>query len=174
MNKKLKVTLMIAAISVTSLYAADSKIGTEKDPLVTKSYVDAQIAQLKGSSSSSGTTNTSELEKQLALQQELITVLSEEIANLKANSSSSFEVVKVAEGSTIYGKQSSEIIMRSGEGVVVASTVGGIQDITDGVDLAGGAAVPRNNLLIIPREDGRGIIAKKDMVLMVRGGYTIL
>lgn len=177
MNKKLKVTLMIAAISVTSLYAADSKIGTQTDPLVTKSYVDAQIAKLKGSSSnsnSSNATNTSDLEKQLTLQQELITVLSEEIASLKANSSSSFEVVKVAEGRTIYGKQSSEIIMRSGEGVVVASTVGGIQDITDGVDLEGGAIVPRNNLLIIPREDGRGIIARKDMVLMVRGGYTIL
>lgn len=169
MNKKLKITLMIAAISVTSLYAADSRIGTESDPLVTKSYVDAQIAKMSGNSS-----NTSALEKRLSVQEELIATLSEEITNLKASGSSSFEIVKVKEGSTIYGKQGSEIIMRSGAGTIIASTAGGVQDVTDGTDLAGGTAAPRNNLLLIPREDGRGIIANKEMVLMVRGGYTIL
>ena len=76
-------------------------------------------------------------------------------------------------GSTIYGKQSSEIIVRSGEGTVVATSAGGIQDVTDGVDLLGGTKAPNNNLLIIPREDGRGILADKPMVVMVRGGYTI-
>lgn len=169
MNKKLKITLMIAALSVTSLYAADSRIGTEADPLVTKSYVDAQIAKVN-----TGGSNNSELEARLSTQEELITVLSEEIANLKASSSASFEIVKVAAGSSIYGKQGSEMIIRSGEGTILASVAGGVQDVTDGVDLAGGTKAPKNNLLIIPREDGRGIMANKDMVLMVRGGYTIL
>lgn len=169
MNKKLKITLVVAALSVTSLYAADSIIGTEADPVVTKSYVDQQIEKVMGNA-----LDGSDLEKRLSVQEELITVLSQEIENLKADSNSSFEIVKVDAGSTIYGKQGSEVIIRSGEGMIIASAAGGVQDVTDGTDLVGGIKAPRNNLLLIPREDGRGITAIKDMVVMVRGGYTIL
>lgn len=167
MNKKLKAIAAVALLSVTSLHAADSKIGTESDPLVTKSYVDQKVASaLSGSSK--------DLEARLAAQEELMSNLSQELEALKEQGSSSFEIVTVPAGSIIYGKQGSEMIVRSGEGSIIASTVGGVQDVTDGVDLSGGVKAPKNNLLIIPREDGRGIIASKTMVVMVRGGYTIL
>ena len=165
MNNKLKIVLAVAVLSGTSLYAADSLIGTDKDPLVTKSYVDSKIAQIKGSGSS-------DLSAKLAAQEELISNLSQQLGNLES-SKSTFEVVTVQAGQKIYGKQGSEMIIRSGEGTIIASTVGGVQDVTDGVDLAGGAKAPNNNLLIVPREDGRGIEAHKTMVIMVRGGYTI-
>ena len=87
---------------------------------------------------------------------------------------STFEIVDVPAGKTIYGKQGAEMIIRSGEGRIVASLAGGVQDVTDGVDLAADVIAPKNNLLIIPREDGRGIFANKAMTIMVRGGYTIL
>lgn len=87
---------------------------------------------------------------------------------------STFEIVDVGAGKTIYGKQGSEMIIRSGEGRIIASLAGGVQDVTDGVDLAADVIAPKNNLLIIPREDGRGIFANKAMTIMVRGGYTIL
>lgn len=164
MNNKLRFVLAIALLSGTSLYAADSKIGTDSDPLVTKSYVDAKIAQVSG---------TSSVNSKVAALEELVSKLSQEIAELEA-SKSSFEVVNLAAGKIIYGKQGSEMIVRAGTGNIVASSVGGVQDVTDGVDLAGGAAAPKNNLLIVPREDGRGIMAQTDMVIMVRGGYTIL
>ena len=166
MNKKVKVIAAAILLSVTSIYAADSKIGTGEDPLVTKSYVDAQIARL-------GSGTNSNLEARLSAQEDLISVLSQEIANLKEAGSSSFEIVKVPEGNIIYGKQGSEMIIRSGVGSIIASSAGGVQDVTDGVDLAAGVKAPNNNLLIIPREDGRGIMASKMMVVMVRGGYTI-
>lgn len=167
MNKKLKAVAAIALLSVTSLHAADSKIGTESDPLVTKSYVDQKIASaLSGESK--------DLESRLSAQEELMSILSQELAALKEQGSSSFEIVNVPAGSIIYGKQGSEMIIRSGEGSIIASSAGGVQDVTDGVDLAGGVKAPKNNLLIIPREDGRGIMASKTMVVMVRGGYTIL
>ena len=167
MNKKFKIIVAVAVLSVTSLYAADSKIGTDSDPLVTKSYVDQKIALVSGG-------GNSDLEARLSAQEDLISVLSQEIATLKEAGSSSFEIVKVPAGSSIYGKQGSEMIIRSGDGTIVASSAGGVQDVTDGVDLAGGVKAPNNNLLIIPREDGRGIMANKAMVVMVRGGYTIL
>ncbi len=87
---------------------------------------------------------------------------------------STFEIVDVPVGKAIYGKQGSEMIIRSGEGRIIASLAGGVQDVTDGVDLAADVLAPKNNLLIIPREDGRGIFANKTMTIMVRGGYTIL
>ena len=87
---------------------------------------------------------------------------------------STFEIVDVPAGKAIYGKQGSEMIIRSGEGRIIASLAGGVQDVTDGVDLAADVLAPKNNLLIIPREDGRGIFANKTMTIMVRGGYTIL
>lgn len=87
---------------------------------------------------------------------------------------STFEIVDVPVGKAIYGKQGSEMIIRSGEGIIIASLAGGVQDVTDGVDLAADVLAPKNNLLIIPREDGRGIFANKTMTIMVRGGYTIL
>ena len=86
---------------------------------------------------------------------------------------STFEIVDVPAGKAIYGKQGSEMIIRSGEGRIIASLAGGVQDVTDGVDLAADVLAPKNNLLIIPREDGRGIFANKTMTIMVRGGYTI-
>ena len=167
MNKKVKVALAVGILSATSLYAADSRIGTQSDPLVTKSYVDSKIAQMNGSG------NTSDLNATIAAQEKLISELSQQIAQLQA-SQGGYEIVTVAAGQTIYGKQGSEIIIRSGEGNIIGSAAGGVQDITDGVDLAGGQMAPNNNLLLIPREDGRGISATRTMVVMVRGGYTIL
>lgn len=141
MNKKLKILLAIAVLSGASLYATDTYVATQTDPLVTKSYVDAQISKVSGEAVSS-TSNT-------------------------------YEIVNVPAGKAIYGKQGSEMIIRSGQGTILASTAGGVQDVTDGIDLSGGMVAPNNNLLIIPREDGRGISADKTMVVMVRGGYTI-
>ena len=169
MNKKLKIVLAVAILSGTSLYAADSLIGTKADPVVTKSYVDSKIAQITYNGNNS---NTSDLEARIKAHEALISALSQQIVALE-EAKSTFEVVNVPMGSTIYGKQSSEIIVRSGEGTVVATSAGGIQDVTDGVDLLGGTKAPNNNLLIIPREDGSGILADKPMVVMVRGGYTI-
>lgn len=169
MNKKLKLALGIAILSGTSLYAADSFVGTQSDPLVTKSYVDAKISQLNGSSGSSN----KDLESRLEAQEQLISSLSQQIEKL-GEANNTYEIVTVPAGSAIHGKQGSEMIIRSGEGTILASAAGGVQDVTDGVDLAGGMKAPNNNLLLIPREDGRGIMAQKTMVVMVRGGYTIL
>ena len=167
MNKKLKVALAVAIISATSLYAADSRIGTESDPLVTKSYVDKKISEI-----AVGGTET-DFNSILAAQEKLIIELSQQIAQLQ-EAQGGYQIAQLKAGETIYGKQGSEIIIRSGEGIIVASAAGGVQDVTDGVDLPGGVKAPNNNLLIVPREDGRGISATKTMVVMVRGGYTIL
>lgn len=167
MNKKIKIVIGVLVLGVTTLYAADGLIGTEADPLVTKSYVDQKISALAG-----GTSNTT-LTTQLKEQQQLIIEMRQEIENLRQEGSNSFEVVVVPQGKIIYGKANTEMIIRAGEGQIVTSPVGGIQNITDGQDLLGGTVAPRNHLLLIPREDGRGLMATKQLTVMVRGGYVL-
>ncbi|WP_069998804.1 hypothetical protein [Cellulosilyticum sp. I15G10I2] len=167
MKTKIKVILLTAVLAVTTLYASDNGPGTSNDPLVTKSYVDKRIADLGAGGSTSNDVN-----KQLQAQQLLINELSSQIKLLQQESNT-YEVVSVPQGKSILGKQGSEIIIRAGEAKVIGSEAGGIQDMTAGVDVNANSIAPRYHLLIIPREDGRGLIATKDLTVMVRGGYTI-
>ncbi|WP_054739450.1 hypothetical protein [Cellulosilyticum ruminicola] len=171
MNKKVKVVLAVISITAITLYAADNGLGSSSDPLVTKSYVDQKITEI------SGNMDSSSLAKQVATQQALIENIMEEISGLKnaeTPNNNVFEVVVVQPGQVIYGKQSTEMIMRSGKAQAVAVAAGGLQDITSGEDLSSGMEIPKNHLLIIPREDGRGLLADTKLTVMVRGGYTII
>ena len=165
-TKLFMIAIGILAIG-TSAYAAKGEAGSANDPLVTKSYVDSQIAAISGGGS------LSKLESTVKAQEEMINVLTQEMNELKKQGSSSYTVVTVPEGSSIIGMQGTEIIVRSGSGLVLASDGGGLQDMTEGTDLLAGSSVPKYHLVIIPREDGRGIYATKDLIVMVRGGYNI-
>ena len=150
---------MLATLVVgSSVYAAKGDAGSSNDPLVTKSYVDSKVTQLQ---------------KTVEVQASMIDLLTQEINNMSKEESSSYEVVTVPAGQSIVGKQGTEIIVRSGNGQVLASDGGGLQDMTEGTDLLGGSEIPKYHLVIIPREDGRGIYATKDLIVMVRGGYNI-
>ncbi|MBP3912299.1 MAG: hypothetical protein J6D39_12545 [Niameybacter sp.] len=160
MTKKMKLGMIMLATLVvgSSVYAAKGDAGSSNDPLVTKSYVDSKVTQLQ---------------KTVEVQASMIDLLTQEINNMSKEESSSYEVVTVPAGQSIVGKQGTEIIVRSGNGQVLASDGGGLQDMTEGTDLLGGSEIPKYHLVIIPREDGRGIYATKDLIVMVRGGYNI-
>ncbi|MDF2593966.1 MAG: hypothetical protein K0R69_307 [Clostridia bacterium] len=167
MNRKIKVILAAGMLLFTTLYAADSGPGTSSDPLVTKSYVDKKVAEVSGGSNVSGS-----LTEQLKAQEQLINTLLAEITALKQNSNT-YKVVSVPEGKLILGKQGSEMIVRAGEAQVISAEAGGLQDMTAGADINAGSIAPKYHLLIIPREDGRGLLATKTLTVMVRGGYTV-
>lgn len=96
-----------------------------------------------------------------------------ELGEMGSTQNNTYEVVFVPAGKVILGKQGSEMILRSGIAKAIDSTGGGLQDMTDGTDVVGGQTIAKYHLMIIPREDGRGILAEKDCTLMVRGGYEI-
>ena len=60
-----------------------------------------------------------------------------------------------------------------GSATVIATQKGGLADTTGGYDLANGTAMPSNHLLIVPVNDGRGISANNDVLVMVKGAYNI-
>lgn len=83
------------------------------------------------------------------------------------------EVVNLRSGQSLLAEGGTEIILRGGRAVVIASPLGGLCDVTQGRDLSAGEVIPANHLLIVPRDDGRGVKAETDTILMVRGGYRV-
>lgn len=84
-----------------------------------------------------------------------------------------YDVVYLTKGQTIVG--SSEFILRSGSAAATCPGINGITDITDGVDLTNGMEIPWNHLLLVPRDDGRGItVTSVEAYIMARGQYTII
>lgn len=143
---------------------ASASTGTVNDPLITKSYLDQQIAELvaKEISKQSGgaVTTTPAPTSQPA----------------GRGTESELKVVQLQNGQTLFAKAGTEIIVRTGKTVAVSTDGDGIPDVTSGKDLAAGTAIDLNHLLIFPR-DGRGIkpAAKSEAAIyvMVRGGYSI-
>lgn len=175
MRKKLTAVFfalgLIAITSITTMSpinAEEAGAGSSQDPVVTKSYVDRLIQELP-------------IMQKVKAQEEIIGVLNSQIHALQNSVESLktggtgdniYEAIQVQAGQKLIGKQGSEIILRSGEGKAISSAGGGLQDMTQGKDIMEGF-VPKYHLLIIPREDGRGVLVTKTAVFMVRGGYTI-
>jgi len=134
----LVIIFSVFAVTVAVAAAADTP-GSEGDPVVTKSYVDSQIAQLKGSGAASET----------------------------------YVVVDVKAGQKVLGKSGTEIILRSGEATAIDNGANGVSDITAGKDMMTGQSIGQNHLLLVPKDDGRGILAITDIFVMVRGAYSI-
>lgn len=94
---------------------------------------------------------------------------------------SQFAIVNLQAGETVFASLNAcEVIVRSGQTKVVSPfTVKweeqGVSDTTDGKELYNEATVPNNHTILIPRDDGRGIVAGEGGAwLMVRGDYRIV
>ncbi|MDD2484072.1 MAG: hypothetical protein PHQ50_03435 [Eubacteriales bacterium] len=139
-NKIILAVLILTIVTATVVVFADTASpGSSEDPVVTKSYVDAQIAAIKSSGSTAD----------------------------------SFQVVFVEKGKKVIGEEGTELILRGGTAVAVDNGTNGLSDLTAATELMGGAAVAKNHLLVVPRNDGRGISAQSDIYVMIKGGHTI-
>ena len=76
-------------------------------------------------------------------------------------------------GQRIIGIQGTEYILRMGSAKIIATQKGGIADATLGVDLPQNTPMPANHLLIVPFNDGRGVLMETDGILLIKGTYTI-
>ncbi len=138
--------------------ATNYEPGSKEDPIVTRSYVERRAEQLKY-------------------------YFDQKIEELKTNSgnsspvtenpNSSFVVLQLERNQRLVCGAGTEVILRSGEALAVASESGGVSDVTQGKDLKMGEPVSLNHHLIIPRDDGRGIKAKTSIYVMVKGSYRI-
>ena len=150
MNKKIRksVITISAAAMIFGSAVAFSEPGSAEDPLVTLSYVNNRIDQIK------------------------------DYIDLKFSNhsgSSEFVVVDLQQGQHIIGKSGTEIILRGGKSTAYGVKVDkGLTDVTDGKDIDNEEDyLPANHHLIIPRDDGRGAYAVTDSIFLVRGRYEI-
>jgi len=84
-----------------------------------------------------------------------------------------WKVVELEKGQVLKGQAGMELIVRRGQALVVDPVGNGIPDLTSGIDISAGSSVPVNHLMLIPREDGRGIRTTSPVVAMYRGGALI-
>lgn len=83
-----------------------------------------------------------------------------------------YTVLHVMKGQSVVG--SCEIILRSGTAAALCPGANGISDLTAGADLMANTEISTNHLLLVPRNDGRGItVTSTDAYVMVRGNYTV-
>ncbi len=144
--------LIIAACCIVIGYGVDAAPGSSSDPVVTKSYVDSVVA---------------------GLQTKLDALEMAQNTTGSAVTASSFTVVTVPAGSKLIGGEGAQFILRSGSATAIDNGADGVSDLTAGVDLKGGAAVAKNHLLLVPRNDGRGISCSSKCYVMVLGEYTL-
>lgn len=160
-NFRKRIRLLIGLIAVFALgtgafalyAAAEGTAGTSSDPVVTKSYVDRVVSELKqqgtGDPSQGGNGGQS------------------------SSGGSGMQIIELKQGQTLIGYQNTQIIVRSG--IVHAAIPGenGISDLTEGADLREGDPAQKDHLLLVPRSDGRGIKADTDAFVMVQGDYAV-
>ncbi|MFZ5815809.1 MAG: hypothetical protein ACOY93_10970, partial [Bacillota bacterium] len=84
-----------------------------------------------------------------------------------------FRVVTVPAGQAIIGEAGTEIVLRGGQATAITTPQGGLLNATAGTDMQQGQEVSPNHLLVVPRSDGRGLLAVTDIVLMVKGPATV-
>ncbi len=144
----LAVGIMFGAFVSNSLSVGTSSVtpGTVNDPVVTKGYVDEQIAKLGGGGSTGAVTATK------------------------------LEVVSVPAGTILMADAGTEVVVRSGKAAAYSSDSNGISDVTAGVDIKSGASVPANHLIWFPREGRGIQVqagATGSLIVLVKGPYSL-
>lgn len=144
--------------------------GTIEDPVVTKSYVDEQIAKLtnggtigngSGNNGNNGGNNPGGNGSD---------------GGSSGGTAVKLEVVELPLGKTLMAAAGTEVVVRVGKAIAYSATTDGLSDLTEGIDIKNGKDVPKNHLIWFPR-DGRGIKGHADetvpLTLVVKGPYTI-
>lgn len=173
MNKKIILGLVgvpVLALTVTfNSYAS----GTATDPLISKSYFDEIVQGLQSK------INALEIKVDNAQNVNVIDNGNNNNNNGSGNNSSidtsEFKYVPVSavKGQSILGGEGCEIILRSGD-CIAKSTSNGVVNATTGAELYNGTGIPANNIIIVPRNDGRGVtVTSEEAWFIIKGTYTI-
>ncbi|QUH30136.1 hypothetical protein [Vallitalea guaymasensis] len=169
--------LIVTGVLYTSTKASSVDPGTIQDPLVTKSYVDEKIAQISNNqgSSSGNNQNTNTDIDYAKIYSEVSMYIDGKLEGIGDNTATAkFEIIELEAGQKLICKDSTEVILRAGSATIIGNETGdGISDITIGIDLAMGVVVPKNHLLIVPRDDGRGLQIATKAYVMVKGEYSV-
>jgi len=139
--------------------------GSETDPLVSRSYLEERLRGVQDS-------NTSQMPDELL--NFIVDEVTRRVLEVPLETSSwVHRAVSANTGQIIVGQEGTEIILRSGSAVVYTEVQNGLANITTGEEVFYGAEIGLNNMLIVPRGDGRGVRVTSPSWFMIKGEYTI-
>jgi len=187
-QKRLRVIAATLAVVMTlgiSVFAAS--YDSSEDPLISLSYL---VNIFKPEIEKEYKEKVSGLESTIASLESKIQTLSQQLAEgTKPETeappaettpqvtapSMAFEVIELTTGDQLYAISACEIILRAGEAYCIApDPTQGLAALT-GYEVLNGQALAKNINHLIPRGDGRGIMANSESVfIMVRGEYRIV
>ena len=133
--------------------ASTSAPGSEGDPLVTASWVEARLAAFARDGTAGNSGSSSQL-------------------NDAESQAFTYELITLPKGAKLFTGTGTEFILRSGKAKTIAGSGGGIADLTIGQDLGNNVSIVRNHLLLSPKEDGRGVLMEAESIFLIRGAYT--
>ncbi len=156
---------LFGGISIAALGDA----GSDSDPLVTKSYVEKRLAEMDSKVSEASV-------QQIDLK--IASLKSDLQAQIKAGGTSGsgtvsdFSLVQVKAGDTLTFGENAQFILRAGLATAIAGQGGGLSDLTSGKDLKSGVDISTNHLILVPKNDGRGVKVNYESWFMIKGTYT--
>ncbi|GAB7389212.1 hypothetical protein BSNK01_30500 [Bacillaceae bacterium] len=155
------IIFLFTALAVSA--SSPGQPGSVDDPVVTKSYVDEQLRQLKG---------------QLGLGSgQPSSGASPAPGQNGTGGTGNIKVVALKAGQALIGFEGTELIVRTGKVTAIAGAQkDGLPDLTEGTNITEGKIVPPNHLILVPRSDGRGLRVapgSPTAYIVVRGGYKI-
>ena len=143
---------ILTAVAATVFTVAAEPGGTD-DPVVSKSYVDGKITELLNTLEAGGTINVN--------------------PSAQADTSKlKYTPVHVGVGQRLLGAEGTELILRVGRSFAVVPTESLI-DVTSGTEIKDKGELKKNHVIIVPRNDGRGVRVVEDAWFLVKGEYTI-
>lgn len=172
MNKVIKNLghMALGAIMALALFGAVSVAtsgdpGTSTDPVVTKSYVEKRLSEIS------------------AVIDNKIKQLTDRVSKIENNAGTgsgpaapgappAFVVIELADGDLVTFGENTQVILRGGAATAIAAE-NDLPDVTGGTGLGLGTKVPLNHLIIIPKNDGRGMKIVDRAWLMIAGQYTV-
>ena len=169
-NKYKAIGAVLLALALTAAGAvallAQGAPGSDMDPVVSKSYVDMRIEQVMSLMTGAQPETDANVDAD-ALRQSIIDELRTEPA--------AFAPVQAFLGQVLMGGEGAEIILRSGTAAGFVTGENGLVNATEGVEVMNGYDVPANHLILVPRDDGRGIVVTSEEAwFIVKGGCHIV
>ena len=152
------VLFMVTGFLVGQVAGANSGVpGSEQDPLVTKSWVEARLDAFAPGEAARPPSARPDEPVQIVEPAPVYTV------------------VVVDAGKKMFPGEGTELILRSGRAKAMVPVEGnGLANLTTGRNLEDGDPIERDQLILCPREDGRGIITETETVFLVRSKYRIV
>lgn len=157
----------------TNIFANASAPGSDTDPLVSKSYVDQQIAKYLGEIENLPVSTSNKNDIVNSVVAEINNTYVFDGTSMNESNAIMYVPVQVASGKIIEGGEGAEIILRSGNATAYCPGEDAIVDVTTGLELWNNRDIERNHLILIPRKDGRGVKVTEEAWFMIKGAYTI-